>query len=351
MHIGIPCEIKPLEGRVGLVPQACDELVQAGHLVFLEKGAGDASGFPDKAYRAVGVEILKDAATLYGEAELLIKVKEPVIPELDLLRRDHLLFSFLHLAAEPMLTKRLLKIGLTAVAFETVEEPDGLPLLAPMSDIAGRLSVQIGSNLLHCPHGGKGILLGGLPAAERGKVVILGSGNAGSNAAVVAAGLGAEVTVFGTDRHQLMAMRELGSNVTALYPYRDQIDRAVKEADLLIGAVLVTGARTPCLVSAEQVSNMEPGSVIIDISVDQGGCIETSKPTTYENPTYKVSGVTHFGVTNMPGAVPRSASQVLSAALMPYVSLLASGEWKSNQALLKGVNVQEGEIVHPALMP
>ncbi len=349
MLVGIPREIKPLEGRVGLVPQACGELIHAGHQVFLEQGGGEASGFSDEVYSAVGVKILPDAEALYRRAELVVKVKEPVGPELDLLREDHLLFSFLHLAAEPALMQRLQKIGLTAVAFETVETAHGLPLLAPMSDIAGRLSVQIGTTLLHRPQGGKGILLGGLPAAERGRGVILGSGNAGGNAAAVAAGLGADVTVFGRERHQLAAMRELGPNVTALYAYAQQIDEAVRRADLLIGAVLVTGARTPHLVSAEQVAAMEPGSVIIDISIDQGGCIETIRPTTYENPTFTVSGVTHFGVTNMPGAVPRSASLALSASLIPYVLQLASGDWGSNPALQKGINVRAGEVVHPAL--
>jgi len=349
MQIGIPREIKPLEGRVGLVPQACGELIYAGHQLFLEQAAGEASGFPDEAYIAVGVKILPNAKALYKQAEFVVKVKEPVGPELELLRKDHLLFSFLHLAAEPALMKRLQKIGLTAVAFETVETAHGLPILAPMSDIAGRLSVQIGTTLLHRPQGGKGILLGGLPAAERGRVVILGAGNAGRNAAVVAAGLGADVTVFGIERHQLEDMREIGPNVTGLYSYAHQIDQAVQQADLLIGAVLVTGARTPHLVSAEQVAAMEPGSVVIDISVDQGGCIETIKPTTYEKPTYTVSGVTHFGVTNMPGAVPRSASLALSASLIPYVLQLASGDWESNPALQKGVNVRAGEVVHPAL--
>ncbi len=349
MLVGVPREIKPLEGRVGLVPQACGELTHAGHRVFLEQGAGQASGFSDEAYVAVGVKILPDAAALYKKAKLIVKVKEPVTPELELLREDHLLFSFLHLAAEPALMKQLQKIGLTAIAFETVETAQGLPLLAPMSDIAGRLSVQIGTTLLHRPQGGKGILLGGLPAAERGRVVILGAGNAGKNAAVVAAGLGADVTVFGIERHQLEAMRELGANVTALYSYAHQIDEAVQQADLLIGAVLVTGARTPHLVSAEQVATMEPGSVIIDISVDQGGCIETIKPTTYKQPTYTVSGVTHFGVTNMPGAVPRSASLALSASLIPYVLQLAADDWASHPALRKGVNVQAGKIMHPAL--
>ncbi len=349
MLVGIPRETKPFEGRVGLVPQACGELIQAGHTVFLERGAGEASGFPDALYAATGVRIVPDAETLYGEARLVVKVKEPVDGELDLLREDHLLFSFLHLAAEPALMRRLLEIGLTAIAFETVETAQGLPLLAPMSDIAGRLSVQIGTTLLHRPQGGKGVLLGGLPAAERGRVVILGTGNAGMNAAVVAAGLGAEVTVFGIERQQLLMLRQLGANVTALYAYAHQIDEAVRRADLLIGAVLITGARTPHLVSAQQVAAMEAGSVIIDISVDQGGCIETIRPTTYADPTYSVAGVTHFGVTNMPGAVPRSASLALSASLTPYLLRLASGEWRSDPALQKGVNVAAGKVVHPAL--
>ncbi|HEC17571.1 MAG TPA: alanine dehydrogenase [Sedimenticola sp.] len=350
MRIGVPREIKTLEGRVGLVPEACGELVHAGHQVFVEKGAGEASGFPDTTYRAVGAEILPDGPAVYDRAELIVKVKEPVGPELELLRAGHVLFSFLHLAAEPALTRRLQEIGLTAIAFETVEEPDGLPILAPMSDIAGRLSVQIGAQLLHRTQGGKGLLLGGLPAAERGRVVILGSGNAGGNAALVACALGAGVTVFGKDRRQLAAMRGLGDNVTALYAYAHQIDEAVRQADLLIGAVLVTGARAPHLVSAAQVATMEPGSVVIDISVDQGGCIETIRPTTYADPTFEVSGVTHFGVTNMPGAVPRSASQALSAALIPYVLQLASGDWRNNPALARGVNVRNGEVVHPALL-
>jgi alanine dehydrogenase len=350
MRVGIPREIKPLEGRVGLIPEACAELVHAGHEVFLEQGAGEASGFSDPAYQGVGVKIVPDAKTLYGQAELVVKVKEPVGPELELLRPDHLLFSFLHLAAVPALTKRLQEIGLTAIAFETVQEPDGLPVLAPMSDIAGRLAVQIGTHLLHRPQGGKGILLGGLPCAPRGRVVILGSGNAGGNAARMAAGLGAEVTVFSNNRQQLAAMREIGDNVTALYSYAEQIDTAIKGADLLIGAVLVTGARTPHLVSTHQVAQMEPGSVIIDISVDQGGCIETIRPTNYEAPTYLESGVIHFGVTNMPGAVPRSASQALSAGLMPYVLQLAGGTWEGVPALVRAVNVRGGEIIHPALL-
>lgn len=349
MDIGIPKEIKTLEGRVGLVPAACADLVARGHRVYIERGAGTLSGYPDQAYTDIGVTVLPDAAAVYGQAELVIKVKEPVGPELALLRPDHVLFSYLHLAANPQLAERLVDIGLTAVAFETVEEHGRLPLLAPMSDIAGRLSVQVGTHLLHQPQGGKGLLLGGLPAAERGRVVIIGAGMAGGNAAIVAAALGAEVTVFDTSRDKLAQMRALGPNVTGLYPYADALKEAVIGADLLIGAVLVVGARAPHLVSADTVRRMAPGSVIADISVDQGGCIETTRPTTYADPTYVWADVVHFAVTNMPGAVPRSASQALSAALMPYAALLAAGGWRANEALRAGINVDGGQVVHPAV--
>lgn len=349
MRIGIPKEIKPLEGRVGLVPDACGQLVDAGHQVYLQTQAGEASGYPDGLYTALGVTILPDAAAIYDQAQLIVKVKEPIGNELDMLRRDHLLFSYLHLAADPELTRRLLEIGLTALAFETVQEGGALPLLAPMSDIAGRLAVQLGAGLLHRTQGGKGLLLGGLPAAERGKVVVLGAGNAGSNAALLAAAMGAEVTVFDRKRSKMADMRALGNNVTALYPYPAQLHQSVIEADLLIGAVLIPGARAPHIVSAAQVAEMAAGSVIVDISVDQGGCVETTRPTSYQNPTYQVSGVTHFGVTNMPGAVPRSASQALSASLIPYLPQIAGGDWRDNPALVQGINVQDGEIVHPAL--
>jgi alanine dehydrogenase len=350
MRIGIPREIKPLEGRVALLPAACRELVHAGHEVFVETTAGQQSGYSDQDYEGAGGVVLRSAAALYGAAQLIVKVKEPVGADLEHLRADHLLFCFLHLAAEPELTQRLREIGLTAVGFETVEEADGeLPLLAPMSDIAGRLSVQIGTHLLHQPQGGKGLLLGGLPAAERGRVAVLGAGNAGGNATIMAAALGAEVTVFDFRRERLIAMRASGNNVTALYPYRHEIEREVAAADLLIGAVLITGSRAPHAVSEDLVRRMQPGSVIVDISVDQGGCVATTRPTTYEQPTYVVDGVVHFSVTNMPGAVPRSASQALSAALMPYVLRLAQPEWEDHPALYSGINVRGGELVHPAL--
>ena len=349
MRIGIPREIKPLEGRVGLIPAAAAELVKQGHELFIERGAGELSGYRDAQYTALGVTIVPDATTLYGEAEMIVKVKEPIEPEIGLLRKDHLLFSYLHLAAEPELTQKLLDIGLTGVAFETVEENRQLPLLAPMSDIAGRLATQIGTTLLHQPNGGKGILLGGLPAAPRGRVVILGGGVAGGGAATLAAAMGAEVVVFDKDRAKLEQMRTLGSNVTALYAYNDLIAKEVARADLLVGAVLIPGAKAPHLVSAEMIKSMDDGSVVIDIAVDQGGCIETTRPTNYQAPTFMWEGVVHFGVTNMPGAVPRSASQALSAALIPYAMMLANGELDQHASLQTGVNVRGGELIHPAL--
>jgi len=350
MRIGIPREIKPLEARVALVPEACGDLVRAGHEVLIEERAGEASGFPDGDYRAAGVRVLPEAAALYDGAALVVKVKEPWGPELGLLRRDHLLFSFLHLAADPALTDRLLAIGLTAVGFETVADGGTLPILRPMSDIAGRLAVQIGATLLQAPPGGKGLLLGGTPAAGRGHVVVLGAGNAGGAAIAAAAALGARVTAFVRDPARLAALQEVGPNVTGFYPYADALARAVAEADLLIGAVLIPGARAPRLVSAAQVAEMSGGSVIVDISVDQGGCVETIRPTTYEDPTYRVNGVVHFGVTNMPGAVPRSASLALSASLLPWVLRLASPRWQADAPLAGAVNLSDGALVHPALI-
>ena len=350
MKIGIPREIKPLESRVGLVPAACGDLVRDGHRLWLEQGAGEASGFGDDDYQRAGVELVADAASLYAAAELVVKVKEPVEAELDLLRADHCLFSFLHLAANRALTRRLLDIGLTAVAFETVEVDRRLPLLAPMSDIAGRIAAQVGTHLLHRPQGGKGVLLGGLPAAPRGRVVVIGGGVAGGNAARVAAALGAAVTVFDRQRDKLEAMRGLGANVEGLYPFQDDLDRAVRRADLVIGAVLVPGDRAPRLVSAEVVRSMAPGSVIIDIAIDQGGCIETIRPTDYGHPTYVWEGVTHFGVTNMPGAVPRTASLALSAAVLPFARQLATADWRRHPALAAGLNIERGRLVYPALV-
>ncbi len=349
MRIGIPTEVKTLEARVAMVPAACAQLVGDGHEVFLQSGAGLGSGYGDELYTRAGVTLVPDAAALYERAELVIKVKEPQPQEWPLLRRDHRLFCYLHLAAEPELTRALLDIGLTAVAFETVQEGRSLPLLAPMSDIAGRLAAQIGTTLLHRPAGGKGILMGGLPGVERGHAVVVGAGVAGGGAAAMLAGIGAQVTVFDLERDKLAQMRALGPNVTGLHPFPDAVAQAVAQADLLIGAVLVTGARAPHVVSEEMVRSMGRGSVVMDISVDQGGCIETTRPTTYAEPTYELHGVTHFAVTNMPGGVPRTSSQALCAALIPYVRKMAQSDWRDHPALAVGVNVDAGSIVHPAL--
>lgn len=349
MRIGVPREIKPLEGRVALVPEAAGELVRAGHELFIERDAGVLSGYDDATYRAQGATVLPDSADVYQRAQLLVKVKEPIAAEYELLRSDHILFSYLHLAAVPELARVLKQKGLTAVAFETVEVRGHLPLLAPMSEIAGRIAIQIGAHLLHQPQGGRGVLLGGLPGTERGRVVVLGAGEAGGAAVAAAAALGAEVTVFARSRDSLARMRALGANVTALHSYHGAIADAVRAADLLIGAVLIAGARTPHLVTRDMVRTMRPGSVIVDISVDQGGCIETIRPTDYRAPTYVDEGVIHFAVTNMPGAVPRTATQALSGAIAPYVAQLASPGWEANPALAAGLNVRGGEIVHPAV--
>lgn len=349
MRIGIPKEIKTNEGRVALIPPAARELVEHGHEVYLQAGSGIASGYPDLDYSNVGVRVVEDAVTLYAEAQMILKVKEPVAAEYGLLRDDHILFSFLHLAANAELALVLRDKRLTAVAFETVEEHGQLPILAPMSEIAGRLAVQIGTTLLHTPQGGRGVLLGGLPSAERGHVVVLGAGNVGHNAAMVAAALGAQVTVFAPNREARARTHALAPNVTALPVYHSLIADAVYDADLLIGAVLVPGARAPKLVSADMVAQMKPGSVIVDVSVDQGGCVETIRPTDYDNPAYVHEGVVHCGITNLPGAVPRTSSQTLSSTLVPYALRLAAEGGLSDPVMRKAINVENGKIVHPAV--
>jgi len=349
LRVGVPSEIKPLEGRVGLTPGAAAELVRRGVEVAIQAGAGVRSGYTDEDYRVIGVQVLTDAHALYDWAQLVVKVKEPVGAEIDRLRSDHLLFCYLHLAANPELMRRLRAIGLTAVAFETVMDQGRLPILAPMSEIAGRIAVQVGAHLLHTPQGGSGILLGGLPSVERGSVVVLGAGAAGGAAVRAAAALGANVTVFDKSPQQLERMHRVAPNVTALVPTAAAMREAVMSADLLIGAVLLPGAAAPHLVSRVDVAQMRRGSVIADIAVDQGGCIETTRPTTYEAPTYVEEGVLHFCVTNMPGAVPRSATQALNAAMLPYLLALLSPDWRDDPRLAGAVNVMAGEVVHPAL--
>jgi alanine dehydrogenase len=350
MRIGVPKETKTLEGRVALVPAAAGDLIKRGHEVWIEKDAGMKSGFTDADYTKLGVRIAPDAGALYEKGELIVKVKEPIDGDLALLRKDHLLFCYLHLAPLPALTKRLLDIGLTGVAFETVELDNGeLPLLAPMSVIAGKIAVQVGTHYLHQPMGGKGKLLGGLPSTERGKVVVFGAGQAGGASAALAAAGGSNVVVFEKRQDRMEEMMRLGNNVTALYPYDDLVAREVANADLVIGAVLVTGAVAPHVVTRQMMEDMEDGSVLVDISIDQGGCFETSRPTTWKEPTYTEEGVIHFCVTNMPGAVPQTSSQAICAAILPWVNKLASGDWRDNQALVRGINVEGGKLVHPAL--
>ena len=351
MKIGVPREIKILEGRIALTPSAVRELVKHKHQVFVEKNAGLLSGYPDKEYTDAGATLLDSAKAVYDSAELLVKVKEPQESELKYLRKEQLLFSFLHLAAEPDLTKELLNIGLTAIAFETVSVNKQLPLLAPMSDIAGRIALQIGAQLLHQPQGGRGILLGGTAGTdtEKGNVVILGGGVAGSGAAKIAAALGANVLVFDPGSEKRAQLEAIGQDVTTKPPLEQDIEQAVQQADLLIGAVLIPGAIAPHLVSADLVKTMKAGSVIIDISVDQGGCIETTRPTTYANPTFVWENVIHFGVTNMPGAVPRTATQALSAVLLPFVLQLCEPDWQSDTALASGINLENGAIILPVL--
>ena len=351
MKIGIPRENKVLEGRVSLIPDAVSDLVKAGHDVFVEQGAGSLSGYADEDYVNAGARILPDSVSVYAEASLIVKVKEPIEADLQQLTCAHTVFSFLHLAPQPELTERLKKIGLTAIGFETVtDRQGGLPLLAPMSQIAGRVATQIGTHLLHEPQGGKGLLLGGIAGTERGHVVVLGGGNAGASAAALAAQMGAQVTVFDKDNAKLERLRTNYATLTTLYPYNKHLAAAVTQADLLIGAVLIPGAETPHIVSRAMVEQMQAGSVIIDISVDQGGCIETTHPTDYAAPTYRYADVIHFGVTNMPGAVPRTASQALSAVLTPYVMRLAEQGVESDEGLKNGLQVQDGAVCHPALM-
>lgn len=353
MHIGIPKENKPREGRIALLPQACGVLVDAGHTVFIEAGAGALSGYGDADYVEAGAKILPDAATLYGVANLIVKVKEPIDRDLQYLRADHTLFCFLHLAAYPELSARLCRIGLTAIGFETIQTEDGrLPLLAPMSAIAGRVATQVGTHLLHQSQGGRGILLGGVSGTEAGKVVVLGAGVAGTHAAGLAAAIGAEVIVFDKSPERLQALSKTDSlgRITGWLATTDAIADAVAKADLVIGAVLVPGAQAPRVVTAEMVKSMAAGSVIADISVDQGGCVATTRPTSYDDPTYLVDGVIHFAVTNMPGAVPRTATQALSHAILPYVRQIASLERLTDDPVVAGgINVRAGKIVHPAL--
>jgi alanine dehydrogenase len=350
MRIGIPREVKPREGRVALIPRDCATLVQQGHEVYLEAGAGVASGYEDRDYVEQGVQICADAASLYAQGELIVKVKEPYAGDLQHLRPDHLLFCFLHLAADPDLTRRLADIGLTAIGFETVQRNGGLPLLAPMSVIAGKIAIQFGSTQLYCHNEGKGVLLGGLNGSECGNVLVLGAGHAGGAAARLAASMGAHVTVMDINPQRLEELEGYSEKISGVRSEHEALCELMRETDILVGSVLLPGARAPHLVSREMVASMAQGSVIVDIAIDQGGCVETSHPTTYIEPTYIIDDVIHFSVTNMPGAVPRSASQALSAVILPDVLRLAKPDWENDAGLKAGINLQAGEIINPVIL-
>ncbi len=352
MRIGVPKEIKTNENRIALVPAGAEALVAGGHEVYIETGAGIGSGFEDEAYRDVGAHIVHDAATAWGKAELLLKVKEPIEPEWQFLRRDLTLFTYFHFAADEQLTRAHLASGATCIAYETVELPNrDLPLLTPMSEVAGRMAVQEGAKYLEKLYGGRGVLLGGVPGVAPSKVVILGGGVVGINAAKMAAGLGAKVVLLDLSLDRLRYLADvMPANVQLVHSNRHNILEQISTCDLLIGGVLIPGAKAPKLVRREDLARMRPGSVIVDVAVDQGGCVETIRPTTHENPTYVVDGVIHYGVANMPGAVPRTSTLALTNATLPYTLLLANQGWrkalKANGALLKGLNMSGGSVTY-----
>lgn len=352
MEIGIPKETKDQEFRVGLSPNSVRALSR-DHTVFVETGAGIGSGFTDQEYLQAGAKIVVQAAEAWSK-ELVVKVKEPLSTEYPYLQPGQLLFTYLHLAADSNLTQALIKSGTTAIAYETVELDQGtLPLLTPMSIIAGRLSVQFGARYLEKQQGGRGVLLGGLPGVSPGKVAILGGGIVGTEAAKIAVGMGAKVQIIDISVERLSYLENLfGSRVELLYSSPAQIESAIADADLLIGAVLVVGKKAPVLVSRGLVSQMRPGSVIVDVAVDQGGCIETLKTTSHTQPTYIEEGVVHFGVPNMPGAVPWTATQALNNNTLPYVLKLANhglSALENDKALAKGLNIYNGKIIHSAV--
>jgi alanine dehydrogenase len=352
MRIGVPREIKNNEYRVGLVPAGVRELAGAGHEVIVEAGAGNGIGMDDGQYRAAGASIAEKAADVFARAELIVKVKEPQLAECALLRSGQVLFTYLHLAADPEQAKALMKSGATAIAYETVTAPNGsLPLLTPMSEVAGRMSIQVGAASLQKANGGYGILLGGVPGVPPAKVVILGGGVSGTHAAEIAVGMRADVTIV--DR-SVARLRELstifGVALQTAYSTTETIERLVRDADLVVGAVLVAGAAAPKLVTRAMLKTMKPGTVLVDISIDQGGCFETSKPTTHADPTFVVDGIIHYCVANMPGAVPRTSTFALTNATLPYVRALADLGWqaalKRDPGLAAGLNIHAGEITH-----
>ena len=350
MIIGVPKEIKDHEYRVSVTPDGAQALHQAGHQVLVEPSAGEGSGYSDEQYRQAGATIAPSKEALFKEAALIVKVKEPQLPETRLFRSGQMLFTYLHLASSAELTKALLESGITAIAYETIEAKDGtLPMLKPMSEIAGKMSVQVGAHYLEATQGGRGLLLGGVPGAEPAKVVVLGAGSVGRAAIQVAVGMGAQVTVVNLDLEQLRYLDDLyQGRIVTRASTQSAIEESVATADLLIGAVLVPGAKAPKLVSRALVAKMKPKSVIVDVAVDQGGCIETTRPTTHSEPTYVMEGVLHYCVANMPGIVPRTSTQALTNATLPYLLTLAAsgvaGAVARDAGLAKGVNLANGKI-------
>ncbi len=355
MIIGVPTEVKEGEHRVSLTAGAAESLVHDGHHVLVQSGAGEDSGFSDEDYAQAGAEIVGSAADAYRRADLVLKVKEPQACEYDLLRPGQVLFTYLHLAAEEQLTHELIARGVTSIGYETVQMDNGsLPLLTPMSEVAGRMAVQIGAHYLEGPQGGRGLLLGGVPGVRASSIVIIGGGTVGTNAAMLALGTGARVTVIDINLDRLRYLEHvLKGNLSTVASNRRNIIEAVRRAELLIGAVLIPGAKAPRLITDEMIASMEPGSVVIDVAVDQGGCIETIHPTTHAHPTYKVHGVIHYAVTNIPASVPRTSTYALSNATLPYISQLAGLGFaeavRRDHALARGVNTYAGQLTHRAV--
>ncbi len=352
MIVGVPREIKTDEHRVGLTPAGARELLRHGHEVQVQAGAGKGVGLTDEAYRQAGARVVDDRDTVYTSSDLIVKVKEPQLEECRLLSDRQTLFTYLHLAAFPEITDALLESGVCAVAYETVTDPEGrLPLLAPMSEVAGRMSIQAAAHFLEKPHGGSGILLAGVPGVAPGKVLILGGGVVGRNAAQMAVGLGADVVIL--DR-TAAKMRELegffGNRVRTLYSSQEEIEQQLVTADVVVGAVLVAGAVAPRLVTRDMLVTMRAGSVLVDVAIDQGGCFETSRPTTHTSPVYDLEGVIHYCVANMPGAVPRTSTFALTSATLPFVVALANHgpqtSMKEDKYLRQGLNVYQGRVTH-----
>lgn len=353
MLIGVPKEIKTLEHRVGLVPASVKELVRQGHQVLVETKAGAAINFSDRHYQEAGAKIAASAKEVFEQAEMIIKVKEPQPQEIKMLREDQILFTYLHLAADPEQAKGLMESGAVGIAYETVTGPDGrsLPLLQPMSEIAGRLSIQVGAHYLMKHNGGMGRLIGGVPGVKPADVLIIGGGVSGFHAAQMACGLGANVTILERSNDRMRALDEhFHGRANIIYSSADSIEEYVQKADVVIGAVLIPGASAPMLISRRMLSTMIPGSVLVDIAIDQGGCFETSKPTTHADPTYIVDNIVHYCVANMPGAVPLTSALALNHAVLPYALELANKGWREaladNPNFRNGLNVCAGEITH-----